>query len=553
MRSVTRNSVLIFLIFFIFIFASYLKLTSDMRNGDLTKIELVNNLERALSASEELLKENKELRNIINKIINKKDGIFNESSDLKKVDKIEKNLLESNKINFSINNHYSIKHESLLKEAIRNTREMYYFVKASLSKINNKILEEDAVERLISLNVDIKKLYNDGSLWRSGELKKLSNFIQKKIYTLQNPKDCEKTNFMVCNLDKGCGFGCQLHHVAFCFYMALGTNRTLLFEKDGTDWRYSKKGWESVFQPISNCSFEKHAKNKPSITWSGTRSMRSKNAVIKIPIIDYISPKPDFVPLALPKELSDKMIELHSFPTAYFTGQILSYAMRHNDKFEKEFLKYVEEVPFKKTPIVGIHVRRTDKIGTEASFHDVTEYMNHAEIFFREKEIEMENKLDRKVFIATDDSTVITDLRKKYPNYTFYGDEKIASNAGLGKRYEDESLHGTFSSQVSRMAYELMQVESPDDAGYNYASIDDVYYFGGQQTHNLRAIKSHKSLTKEEISFEKDALIGISGNHWNGWSKGTLVGGNHETGLFPSYKVVEDWKIVEMPVFSGFI
>jgi hypothetical protein len=32
-------------------------------------------------------------------------------------------------------------------------------------------------------------------------------------------------------------------------------------------------------------------------------------------------------------------------------------------------------------PIVGIHVRRTDKVGTEAAFHDVEEYMKYVNFF----------------------------------------------------------------------------------------------------------------------------------------------------------------------------
>jgi len=31
-------------------------------------------------------------------------------------------------------------------------------------------------------------------------------------------------------------------------------------------------------------------------------------------------------------------------------------------------------------PIVGIHVRRTDKVGTEAAFHSVEEYMKYVSI-----------------------------------------------------------------------------------------------------------------------------------------------------------------------------
>ena len=33
-------------------------------------------------------------------------------------------------------------------------------------------------------------------------------------------------------------------------------------------------------------------------------------------------------------------------------------------------------------PVVGIHVRRTDKVGTEAAFHPVEEYMVHVEEWF---------------------------------------------------------------------------------------------------------------------------------------------------------------------------
>jgi glycoprotein 6-alpha-L-fucosyltransferase len=32
-------------------------------------------------------------------------------------------------------------------------------------------------------------------------------------------------------------------------------------------------------------------------------------------------------------------------------------------------------------PIVGIHVRRTDKVGTEAAFHAVEEYMKYVNFF----------------------------------------------------------------------------------------------------------------------------------------------------------------------------
>lgn len=67
---------------------------------------------------------------------------------------------------------------------------------------------------------------------------------------LQNPPDCSKARKLVCNINKGCGYGCQLHHVVYCFMIAYGTQRTLILESH--NWRYAPAGWETVFLPVSN-------------------------------------------------------------------------------------------------------------------------------------------------------------------------------------------------------------------------------------------------------------------------------------------------------------
>ncbi|KAK2104354.1 Alpha-(1,6)-fucosyltransferase [Saguinus oedipus] len=66
---------------------------------------------------------------------------------------------------------------------------------------------------------------------------------------LLNPKDCSKAKKLVCNINKGCGYGCQLHHVVYCFMIAYGTQRTLILESQ--NWRYATGGWETVFRPVS--------------------------------------------------------------------------------------------------------------------------------------------------------------------------------------------------------------------------------------------------------------------------------------------------------------
>ena len=124
----------------------------------------------------------------------------------------------------------------------------------------------------------------------------------------------------------------------------------------------------------------------------------------------------------------------------------------------------------------------------------------------------------------------------------------------------------TFSSQVCRLAYELMQTRFAD-ASWRFRSLDDVYYFGGQTGHNVKAILEHEPNKKNnEIELKVGdlisklyllistfsfalisnwivfcylkSIIGLHGNHWNGFSKGRNQR-THQEGLFPSYKVID--------------
>jgi glycoprotein 6-alpha-L-fucosyltransferase len=99
-----------------------------------------------------------------------------------------------------------------------------------------------------------------------------------------------------------------------------------------------------------------------------------------------------------------------------------------------------------------------------------------------------------------------------------------------------EYLVCTFSSQVCRLAYEYMQVRFPD-ASWRFRSLDDVYYFGGGNGHEVVAIRDHEPRRgTSEIELKKGDVIGLAGNHWNGFSKGNNKRTN-KIGLFPSFKV----------------
>lgn len=92
---------------------------------------------------------------------------------------------------------------------------------------------------------------NDGyERWRHIESKKLSDLIQRRLHYLQNPADCSTAKKLICRLNKGCGLGCQLHHLVYCFIVAYATERTLILKSKG--WRYHKGGFEEIYLPLSD-------------------------------------------------------------------------------------------------------------------------------------------------------------------------------------------------------------------------------------------------------------------------------------------------------------
>lgn len=105
---------------------------------------------------------------------------------------------------------------------------------------------------------------------RKDRLDKLSNYLQLKIHQLQNPKNCENARKLVCTLNKGCGFGCQIHHVAYCMVVAIATNRTLILNSQ--NWRYVNKVtslpslWNLAFKSISETCVDDSG--SPRIRWS---------------------------------------------------------------------------------------------------------------------------------------------------------------------------------------------------------------------------------------------------------------------------------------------
>ncbi|KAL3310134.1 Alpha-(1,6)-fucosyltransferase, partial [Cichlidogyrus casuarinus] len=226
-------------------------------------------------------------------------------------------------------------------------------------------------------------------------------------------------------------------------------------------------------------------------------------------------------------------------PIAWFTGHLLNYILRPKDATLKQRLLAVFGRIFQSSdaralekeltelggnhwpdhdPIVGIHVRRTDK-APEAVYHDVSEYMDKVDRYFelREAELQMSNrarewvgdaqrlrksKLKRRVMVITEVPSVIDDLMKRYPHYEIVNSKENAKAAktSMDGRFTFESelsiivdtiglsrtdfLVCTLSSNICRSAYEIMQTRHNQlgDASRNIQPItngDALYHING--------------------------------------------------------------------------
>ena len=109
--------------------------------------------------------------------------------------------------------------------------------------------------------------------------------MDKVILHNQFPANCSHARKLVCDINKYCGFGCQMHHVLHCLANAVALNRTmilkvtamygegsavrneshtcpdlphtyLLLPHQTRPWRYlpGEIAWEDVFMTTGKCS-----------------------------------------------------------------------------------------------------------------------------------------------------------------------------------------------------------------------------------------------------------------------------------------------------------
>ncbi|CAK9293615.1 unnamed protein product [Gordionus sp. m RMFG-2023] len=459
-------------------------------------------------------------------------------------------------------------------------------------------------DKLNHMDVFIKQILNDllsqsdlmkdisDDLWKTRLNARLSELVNQRIIEYQNPKNCTTARKLICDVDKSCGFGCQIHHVIYCLVVAFSSKRTLILKSE--NWKYDSLGFEHEFLPLSACSSHEEGEDRP-VEWRGDEiAQQDEPRVIILPIIDIMSPQSQFLPLSIPSDLSQIVSTFHSRPHVWWVAQFASFVIRptpHLTKIAEALYDTIHQdsnpsksnrSPFQH-PIVGIHVRRTDKIGTEASFHDISEYMKHVDDYFDILDLKriynssilsssptQISKIQRRVYIATDDINVLNEATKKYPHYIVLGNREAAKSANTATRYSLGGLIGvyldiyflarcnylvcTFSSQVCRLAFELANAHFKTDVSDNFYSLDDIYYYGGGRGLYYKALRDQEPITPNEIEtvypygkLKAGNKLELLGDEKNGYSLGKILENGKTKGkaLFPSH-ILE-----EIPLVAG--
>lgn len=332
--------------------------------------------------------------------------------------------------------------------------------------------------------------------------------------------------------------GCQIHHVAECLSLSYGLQKPLIFNSTG--FRYADEGLQAIYRPLSTCQ-------TPDVL---TERFNSTNE------LRLIQPRPKYLPGAVPADIVQVN---HGNPLAWWMGQLKRFAMRLLPQIELA----VEQIIGNGT-LVGVQIRRSDKV-SESQVFPVAAYMRHVDEYFDELEARG-NVQRRRIFVASDEEVVVREIRANYPQYeVLANDGAMRDNGNYSNRYTRDALLGivadieilsrcdylvgTFSSNVGRLAYELMQTRRVD-AAESAVSLERHYYTVYQNLGQARAIMSHRTAREGEITFERDDRLIVYFHHS---ANGTFLGRNNRTdafGLIPAYKMELLPEAVEFPLYE---
>ena len=273
LRYLLLLTIVFWLLGFYYMFSGYSNNSSDSddskKDNSHKLISVIQNLEKELSNLEDKYRKNDQLIQDLSRKARDNENHNNNNDD-------NHNPRQINQVN---NNGPSLLHEDLRRKIYDDVKDVSFFVESQIESINNKLkkpdddlteniehLKEDFRDRInfILSNLHNLSLSDKMGEWRQSESMKLGIEVQEKFKRLQNPSNCEASKKIICDLNKACGFGCQIHHIMYCFIVSFFTNRVMILESNG--WRYNSAGYEAYFEPLSQTCTKTDDK---AVQWNG--------------------------------------------------------------------------------------------------------------------------------------------------------------------------------------------------------------------------------------------------------------------------------------------
>ncbi|CAG2172513.1 unnamed protein product [Oppiella nova] len=351
--------------------------------------------------------------------------------------------------------------------------------------------------------------------YKNERLKQISKQIYSKVDKLQNPPKnlCDSVSKLICKLSVDAGFASGIHEILWCLLSAYYNNQTVILIPDWTKYfgrtpdvwermflslftTRSRENWNDIFQPLStSCDYKDLPKDQ-------LNAPERPNTVIDRKLMNE-----------LPKQFGSELMDILDGPNSWFHSQFVGYILRPQPRLE-EFIKNFKKQINYRHPIVGIQVRRTDKISYgEALYYPISDYMVSVEDYFDKLELTQQVP-QRLVYVASDDPSVLPQLIKQYPNYEFIGSTSNAKIAfSQTTRYSNESLWGiladvfllsesdyivcTFSSAICRLSYQLMRYKQLD-ASLQYRSLDVPFHYHHSLTPIRAVVYNHRPKSEEQ-------------------------------------------------------
>uniref|UniRef100_H2YS60 GT23 domain-containing protein n=1 Tax=Ciona savignyi TaxID=51511 RepID=H2YS60_CIOSA len=401
---------------------------------------------------------------------------------------------------------------------------------------------------------DIEKLYSNAFREKQQELEKLNALAFSFISNSQNPSNCSSAKKLFCNVKHHCGLGCMMHHYSLCLFIALGTNRVMIWDLNQVT---EYPGLQDAIKSPSHCqSSKEELASAPE--WRSPQETEPTPS--DAPIVKVTGYKNSvFAPNTVPSQFLPRIELVLADPLTWWTGQVMNYLFRLKESMSKEVEDFKTKTGFGH-PIVGIHVRRTDKI-KEANYQDLNSYMEYA-INWYDQYVIRHGNVRRKIYLASDDPAIMEEAKSKYTNYQFIFGESACSD--VYSRFTKNGLFGivkdifllrgcdyvvlTMSSNIGRMIQEMRQT-SLQDATFHFANLDYSYHANGGRDivhevllyHNPLVHCDRKARRHTDGSCELTMKVGDRITNYPMMKRGTMLGGfnqrTNQVGMYPAFKV----------------